>query len=440
MKKDRELLEIELSKVITEIKSSVKSVHKINNQLTNFNIGIGTFNEIIKGERKLSELEIPLLCLISLTLFEQTGNKYISPDDYFTENEIIHSKSYFMDNSHNDNEILPIVFKDVIMLDYQSYVTKIDLSFLVKLFDAQLITYDYETQRSAKYKRLNDGGVVPTPDVNLRSVKDIAAHMLNETYLPDTLTLNVYSDEMEPLVYNEKTRTLTINDEAVISILDGFHRLQAARRAFSINNELILEMILSIRSYDSETAKKYFGQINTVNIVPKERLRELKSEKPSDIVVRDLNMKSDLTGKIASASRISEIADQLTTFDVLSYAINKVFNPKTKMEAKEVSNYLVDFFNYLVGSFVDEFLLNPSKYRDSLINHPLMFAAYVQVAKNFQENNIKLIEIKNYINNIEFNNQELVEILKDKRGYNNKKNRDNVIDYFASRGGVLNVK
>ena len=50
----------------------------------------------------------------------------------------------------------------------------------------------------------------------------------------------------------------------------------------------------------------------------------------------------------------------------------------------EVSNYLVDFFNYLVGSFVDEFLENPNGHRDKLINHPLMFAGYVQIAKTLK--------------------------------------------------------
>ena len=135
----------------------------------------------------------------------------------------------------------------------------------------------------------------------------------------------------------------------------GFIVFKSAVRAISVNPNLELELILSIRSYDTDTAKKYFGQINTVNVVKPERIRELKSEKHSDIVVRDLQLKSDLKGKIASSSRISEIAGQLTTFDILSYAIDETFAPTTKLEAKEVSEYLVDFFNYLVGSFVEEF-------------------------------------------------------------------------------------
>ncbi|MBX4152245.1 DNA sulfur modification protein DndB, partial [Paenibacillus lautus] len=297
------------------------------------------------------------------------------------------------------------------------------------MFHSQLITYDYETQRSAKYKRSKDG-VVPVPDVNRKSVEDISSHMLNETYLADMITLNVYSEEVEPLTYDSKHRTLIINEGATISILDGFHRLQAGVKAISVNPNLELEMILSIRSYDTDTAKKYFGQINTVNVVKPERIRELKSEKHSDIVVRDLQLKSDLKGKIASSSRVSEIAGQLTTFDILSYAIDEVFNPTTKLEAIDVSEYLVDFFNYLVGSFVDEFLDNPNDHRQTYINHPLMFVGYVQIAKKFKEENRTLKELKKYVDSINFKDPKLIEILEDRKGINNKRNRNKLLDYF----------
>ncbi|MGV2686958.1 hypothetical protein GNF82_22110, partial [Clostridium perfringens] len=128
-----------------------------------------------------------------------------------------------------------------------NYITKIKMSYLVQMYHSQLITYDYETQRSPKFKRTKNG-VVPVPDINKKSVEDISDHMLRETYLSDMLTLNVYSTEVEPLHYNEKNKTLTINNRATISILDGFHRLQGGVRAVAINPDLDLEMILSVRS------------------------------------------------------------------------------------------------------------------------------------------------------------------------------------------------
>ncbi|MGM1044817.1 MAG: DNA sulfur modification protein DndB [Bacillota bacterium] len=431
MIKDRELLEDNLKEAIDQVKHNRKRIENINNDLKQYNIASGTFNEISRGNRVLSSLDVQMLCLISLAVHNETQDINISPHNYFTDKEIKNSKEYI--ESQNNNLSLPLIIDDVIMIDLENYVTKVKISFLVEMFHSQLITYDYETQRSAKYRRGKDG-VVPVPDVNKKSVEDISSHMLNETYLADMITLNIYSTEIEPISYNPKTKSLTINNGATVSILDGFHRLQAGVRAVAINPDLELEMILSIRSYDTDTAKKYFGQINTINVVKAERLKELKSEKHSDIVVKDLQMKSDMKGKIASASHISELAGQLTTFDVLSYAIDEVFNPSTTLEAREVSNYLVDFFNYLVGSFVDEFLLNPNEYRNTNINHPLMFAGYVQVAYNFKHQNRSLREIKEYVDQINFNDIKLIEILEDKRGINNKRNRNRIIEYFRVRG------
>ncbi|MCM3257036.1 hypothetical protein M3664_04475 [Paenibacillus lautus] len=427
MKKDRDILESNLKEVIDKIKHKKKIIENINKELVSYGVTSGTFNEISRGDTSLNSLDLGLLCLVSLSVHNETKDLSISPYDFFTEKEISSSKKYVV--SENQNIKLPIELNDVVMIDLENYVTKIKLSYLVQMFHSQLITYDYETQRSAKYKRTKDG-VVPVPDVNKKSVEDISQHMIDETYLADMITLNVYSAEIEPLYYDSKNKTLTLNEGATISILDGFHRLQAGVRAISVNPNLDLEMILSIRSYDSDTAKKYFGQINTINVVKPERIRELKSEKHSDIVVRDLQMKSDLKGKIASASRISEIAGQLTTFDILSYAIDEVFGPTTKLEAMEVSNYLVDFFNYLVGSFVDEFLENPNGHRDKLINHPLMFAGYVQIAKNFKEQNKPLGELKAFVQDIDFTDGKLVEIIEDKRGINNRRIRNKIIEYF----------
>lgn len=431
MKKDRELLENSLTEVIDQIKHKRKDIEAINSELNEYNVPAGTLNSIITGSAGFSALDLVLLCLITLSVYKITNDTSISPYEFFTDNEIKSAKSY---EGVQKREIsLPITFDNVVMMDYESYITKIKISLLVEMQHSKLILYNYETQRSAKYKRVKEA-VIPTPDVNKKSVKDISEHMINQTYLPDMITLNVYSDEVEPLTYDEKNKTLTINNGAIISILDGFHRLQAGVRAVSFNPDLELEMILSIRSYDIETAKKYFGQINTINPIKPERLRELKSERHSDIVIRNLQKKSDLKGKIASASNISEIANQLTTFDILSFAVDEVFHPTTSLEAREISDYLVDFFNYLVGYYVDEFLINPNEHRKTYINHPLMFAGYVQIAKKMQEENKSLKDIKQIIEKLNFADEKLIDILENKKGINNRRNRASIIEYFKNRG------
>jgi hypothetical protein len=196
-------------------------------------------------------------------------------------------------------------------------------------------------------------------------------------------------------------------------------------------------MILSIRSYDEDTAKKYFGQINTINVLKKERKEELKSEKNSDVTVRNFMRKSKFKNRIASASAISEIAGQLTTFSIMSYAVEKTFNPVNLMEATEISDYMVDFFNYLTGYYVEEFDKNPNKYRDTYINHQLSFIGFILIAKHFRDNNIPLRDLKSFVDEINFQEEVLVDLLTDKRGINSSRVRMNVLQYFEKVvGGV----
>lgn len=435
MKKDREQLEILVMESITEIKVDRKKVLKANNHLSELGVALGTFDEISKGDRQLSALDPTLLFALSDALYDVTANMSIKPDQWFSAKEISYAKKELLNNKESNRIMLPIALENVEMVNVDNYITKIRMADLVQWFHSQLIIYDFETQRSAKFKT-GKNGVVPVPDINLKSVKDIAENMLNGTYLEDMITLNIYSDEVEAVEYNPKTRLLTINEQAVISILDGFHRLQGGVRAYATNPELEQVMILSIRSYDTDTAKKYFGQINTINVVKKERLKELKSQEFSDLVVRDLQQKTDLKGKIASASKISELAGQLTTFDVLSFAIDNVYKPKNRLDAREISESLSKFFDYLLGSFVDEFMLNPNQYRDDYINHSLVFVGYVVIAKHFEDNNIPVKEIKSFIEKINFKDKKLIEILNSKRGINNTKVRNEVIKYFEQLIGV----
>ncbi|ASA22693.1 DNA sulfur modification protein DndB [Paenibacillus donghaensis] len=435
MKKDREELEGHIQERFREIKGTRKKVHQTNSILKDKGVPLGTFEDISKGDQALSAASESLLCVITEVIHEVTGYDDMSPERWFSENEIEMAHQNIKEVYGFENRLmLPIVIEDVKKIREDSFLTSVKMSFLVQMSNSQLIFYDYKTQRSAVYVMKRDG-VVPTPYLNKNSVKSIASEMANDDYLEDMITLNVYSNEVKPFTYNENTRLFTINDGAVVSILDGFHRLEGGSRAMTMNEYLNQDMILSIRSYDTPKAQKYFGQINTINPVKIERRKELLSVKNSDLVVKELQQhpKSEFKkGKIASAPKISEITGQLTTFDIMSYGIEHSFNLKSGLDVDEVSEYLINFYKYLFGYYVDEFILDPRKYSNTLINHPLMFLGYTVIAKHFQDTNKPLKELKEYIGNINFKDEKLVEIFNDKskRGINSNPLRKMVIEYF----------
>lgn len=430
MKKDRVELEPLLIEIIDQVKHNRKVVQQINDVFRMHGLSFGTFQTISRSKNEVYTLDVARLYVLTHALHIVTNNNAISPLEYFTKKEIDQAKSFIEKTRSNNVLELPIKLDNVIKMSDEEYITKIDAITLVQMYHSQLIFYDFETQRSPKFKKHGKDSFIELPEINKDSVDDISQHMLNGTYLPDTITLNVYSEEVEALSYNFKTQALTMNEEATISILDGFHRLQGAVKAASISPDLTQQMFLSIRSYDKDTAKKFFGQINTVNIVKPERLKELKLEKSSEKIVKDLQRKSELTGKIASASKVSKIAGQLTTFDTLSYAIEKVFNPTNFIEEREISKYLIEFFGFLIGYYAYEFESDKTT-----MNHPKMFAGYIQIAKCFKDKNISLNELKEYIDKIDFNDPELIEALEDRR---TNKSRNMIIAYFENRG-VVNV-
>lgn len=429
MIRDRNELEGYLLSIINDIKHKRKQVEKINQTLFKLNVPTGTFSEVAKGDVSLSGLSTTILCILTFAIHETTNLEAIMPRRYFSERELEKAKKYEREINKDIIE-LPLEVSDMIMLDSENFIGKIKMTDLVRIDNSNLIQYIYGSQRSPKFR-----GIVPVPDINLKNVKEIEEHMLNGTYLPDTISLNIYSYETNSVQYNQRARSLIINEGVVISILDGFHRLKAGSRAVSKNSDLPQLMQLAVKVYDEEMAEKYFGQINTYHPVKKERLEELKGEKFSDVSTNHIQRKSDLKGKIASAPNINETAGQLTTFSILTNAIDQVFNPKNTFEAQEIGDYLIKFFNYLVGMFPDEFLLNPNKYRESgYINHKNVFIGYVVIAKKFQDNAVELKNIKDVVNRVDFSfkNKELKKAMGTSRQENTKRTKSLIQEYFEN--------
>lgn len=424
MKRNREELEQNLEAAIDKIKHKRKQRAEINKILSDNGITSGTFDEVIKNN-KLNEIELSLLCLFTDAVFQVSGEPSIRTEDYFTSGEIEESKNQIEENK--DDIQLPIIIKNVMMVNLESYLTVIDVKEIVKWYNSNIIVYDYDTQRSPTFLRKSTG-VVPVPTTNPESINAISKMMLENNYLEDMMTINVYSDEFEPVIYNPKTKQLTIKEGTTVSILDGYHRLQAAVKSVMLDPNFEQPMILSIRTYDTDTAKKFFGQINSINPVKKERIAELKQEKVSYAAVKYLQMSSDLKGRIASGARVSEIAGQWTTADILANAIEEIFEPKNTFEAKEAGRYLSEFFTYLIGMFDER--LN-SRDKDDLINHPKIFIGYIYFAKVFKDEKISLKKIREVIDKLDVttNNQELSNVILNHRG-NSSRLQKKVREYF----------
>ncbi|MBD8839412.1 hypothetical protein IFU39_16490 [Paenibacillus sp. CFBP 13594] len=431
MKIEREEIEQRIIDALMEVKHSRRKLYELNMTLAEYNVPFGLPQSIIQNDEIIKETELQYLIGLTRGLHDLLKHKNLDPESLFGEREIRDSENAL--SSEEDNKLsLPLNFEEVIQIKYDSYLTKISLQKLVAMVNSQLIIYDEETQRGVIYKENKSGGIVKTPIVNKASVKRISTKMAKNQYFEDMITLNVYSTEVDPVTYNPESKTLTINNGSVISILDGFHRLQGAVAALQINPNAELHEILSIRVYDFETAKKFFSQLNTINVLKKERRKELAQERLSDKVVSDLQQKSEIGKQIASASSISERAGELTIFDIMTYAIDNVYHLQRQLDIIKTSKYLNEFFAYLVGNYPDEFSPDIKQRKNRTMSHPLMFIGYIVMSKYMQANELSLDEIERYVELIDFEDEELLSLLNAKKILTgNKRVRDKLIAYFS---------
>ncbi|SEG07653.1 DNA sulfur modification protein DndB [Paenibacillus sp. UNC499MF] len=415
MIKERSELEQILEQSIEKIKYKRKNVEIINKKLSEHNIETGFFNKIAARPVLLTEISPFELCLLTMVLYQLEKTENLKADRYFTTDEIKETKTY--NKTEAETIRLPVQLNNVIQIDHENFVTAVPIAIIVEWYHCNIVTYNFETQRSARYKRKQED-VIAVPDLNFKSVKDIAQHMLDGTYIPDMITLNVDSEADTPVVFDPKSGTLTIKEGADVSVLDGFHRLQGAARALAVNPELKQTIILSIRVFTAEIARKYFGQINTINPVRKERLEELKQENAAYVTVKQLQFNSDLKGRISSGAKISELAGHYTTSDTLAKAIDLTFAPGSLFEAREAGVYLTEFFNCLLGNYREDF-----HNKDSILRHPGMFVGYMALAHKLKEMKIPIPELTTALNEIKKREEEWRKILASGRNNSSSVNR-----------------
>lgn len=434
---EREKLEKEIDIVLKEVSTNKFIVEQLKNELlNNHKISPGYIQSIINKNILLNELNLNILCLLVIYLKNITRDENIDPKKYFTEKEINVARRY-EENVENENNLkLPLTIDDVLMLDSENYLTTMTLQQVVNLFESGLLEYNFQTQRSPKLKRQKDT-IIMVPNINKKSVQEIKEHILNNTYLPDTIVFNVLADGNEKIIYNSKNRQLII-ESGEIDVLDGFHRVSGMMQAYKTSPDIEFNIHVAIKNYNLRKAQSYVAQVNTVNKIDKTHLKVLKSDRYSDFIVKELQRESDLKGKIVQVSRVSSLNQGLVTFSVLSDTIDEQFKITNKKEATNLANYLTNFFDNLLGSYSDIFLDDYNKIekirKESLINNNITFAGYVVLAKRFHEENIPVEKTTEILDSINFSKAnplwEQIGVLKE--GRISSKAREKMVQYFKN--------
>ncbi len=146
---------------------------------------------------------------------------------------------------------------------------------------------------------------------------------------------------------------------------------------------------LQIKNYDARKARQFVGQTNTVNVMPKQYVQQLKMDTHEDFIVTELMARSELKDRVSQRGNLSiKTARQVTSIRHLTDAISAVFDVNTKREARNLVNKLTVYFDELIGLYIEEDI----PYEDSIFSINNSMLEIMKHAKEFVDSGEDEIE------------------------------------------------
>ena len=154
-----------------------------------------------------SDDDIRFLYIFSLALSKALKKNNIDMElnyqNYFTELENNTWKEYREESK--ENNVFPIVFENALQISDRIWQTTLTAHELDRLSTANIILYNFKTQRSPK---ITISGV--SIDYDKQKTIEIKNRLLSGEQFPDHIKLNILNNFQEKIYYDPKTKTLTI--------------------------------------------------------------------------------------------------------------------------------------------------------------------------------------------------------------------------------------
>ena len=214
------------SLVIGRIQSlNSQDLKLLTKELTKKNILPGEISALRIGLKDIKEVSRRELYWYMAALNEIDKSQSIDLRNYFSEKEI---NSFDIDEKIIDSAIhYPVVLEDVKQLSEDQWDAVINIEQWKYLYDKQIIAYNFDTQRNPLVKYTASGEEYNSINVNTKSIKEIKEAILNGTFIPNQLTLNVNIDNTSKLFegFENQNVFLMSHTDYVESVPEGFTRI-----------------------------------------------------------------------------------------------------------------------------------------------------------------------------------------------------------------------
>ena len=351
-----------------------------------------------------SEDDVMFLFLFSYALNKalksRENNILEDYESYFTKIEVSEWKNYRLEKE--EENIFPYVFEDVDeIIPGVCWQTKLSAQGVDRLNKADVLIYNPNSQRGFKVGK-NRFGIDEDP----RKVKEIAERMESGKQFPDDLKFNILKGEGEKPDYNKKNRTLTIYEDNVLNIFDGQHRKSATSLVLSRYPDLEFTWPIKITNLSEIEAHDVMVQINKQKPINLDVIKTKDYSKNENLVVdKIMDSRGDLANVAKDTDSFVKNNRGLTTKAILADAIKDNYGDQLEiaMMRDEIANWIVEFSNYLMGVYAEEFIVNPYEVKKtSYINNLNMFYGYIALSAALKGNNNWKELLKKKINSTDY--------------------------------------
>lgn len=435
--KTKELLIETLGKHIPKFMEDENSINELSTQLSRkHNLNTGKIMYYLNDPKRLSDAETAELALIA----EQIYLKLESADEldlslWFNNPEIKEIRQYYYSDSTEVDEIsLPLQFNNVDYLGDGVYQAAVDFSVIGRLYKYDKLNYNFEIQREGRLKKQGDT-VIQEMKIYKKNVKEIKEKILQGKLKKTALAYNCATDTSEDaseleLIYDDKSKTLTITKGTRIDVLDGMHRTMGIYEAYMQNPDIQGKITVLFSNYTTAQAKEYQVELAKATPFNKVRAKQLAESKYSDELVNRLSSEGLLRDRISSTNNIRRSLGQLTSFEVLSDAFDMYWKPEKRSDIKNIVKAFNEYLEYLFEYYEDN--IND---KDNLMFSKYFFIGHVILAKIMHDKNIPYESLERILEGIDFtdNNPKFDELeLSKKYSQNTNKYKKSIGNFFMN--------
>lgn len=391
------------------------------------NISRSLFATVINNPKQLEVYGELFTGVIAQQIGEKVplANEELLLSNWFTEFEITKIESYQFENEESDEISFPLVLQNAEMIKPNVYQVAIPETMIARMRKYYLLKYNFDLQRDPML--ITRGGKIRKKmNIVKKNIEEIEELVLKGELMPTAVVYNCtpYTGVGgEELIYNEKTRELTINEGTIMNILDGTHRTFGIYSAYRKDRNLKNKITTIITNFTDEQAKRFQVQLSKQTPINTARLHQLDAPTLANHIVNALNVSDIFKDKVATNpnrprdSYFVHYDEFVTGFEVLWQA-------ETMLDVKDIVSDFSDYLMYLL----DYHTKNKTN-KDSYMMDSKLFVGHIALAKKMKEQSIPYRDLPDILSMTDWsnNNEELVKLKEDVSKSNFKLTKKNAL-------------